>query len=65
MSVATVLLVLFAAFLHASWNLLAKKSGGGAPFVLLGIVVSLAVYTTMFLLWWWYSPSLVTDVTPA
>jgi drug/metabolite transporter (DMT)-like permease len=37
-------LVLAAALVHASWNLLAKRSGGGAIFVLLFDLVSIAVY---------------------
>jgi len=35
MPLTALLLVLVAAFLHALWNIAAKKAGGGAPFVLL------------------------------
>jgi drug/metabolite transporter (DMT)-like permease len=42
MSHLAILLVLTAAFLHASWNFLAKKAGGGATFVwLFGSLASL------------------------
>ena len=63
MTITTFFLVDLAALLHASWNLLAKKSGGGAAFVILGNAVVMAVYTPIFLLWWWHSPSLVADIS--
>lgn len=37
-------LVLFAAFLHASWNFLLKRSGGGAGLITAASALSLAVY---------------------
>src|SRR4051812_4470804 len=37
-------LVLAASFIHATWNLLAKRAGGGAPFVWAMSVVSLFIY---------------------
>jgi drug/metabolite transporter (DMT)-like permease len=37
-------LVLLAAAIHAAWNLLAKRSGGGAGFIFLSFVMSTAVY---------------------
>ena len=36
--------MLLSALLHATWNLLAKRSGGGVPFVWLGDVVSLGFF---------------------
>jgi len=33
MTLSAFVLILTAAFIHASWNLLAKRAGGGAPFV--------------------------------
>ena len=33
MTLSAFALILTAAFIHASWNLLAKRAGGGAPFV--------------------------------
>ena len=35
MNAIALALVLFAAVLHASWNFVSKKSGGGSSFVLL------------------------------
>lgn len=43
-------LVLMAAFMHASWNYLAKRAGGGAAFVWLFGTVSALLYTP-FALW--------------
>ena len=37
-------LVLFSAFVHASWNFLLKKSGGGAGLITATNLVSLAIY---------------------
>jgi drug/metabolite transporter (DMT)-like permease len=37
-------LVLFSAFIHASWNFLLKKSGGGAGLITAASALSLAVY---------------------
>lgn len=45
MSLIAVVLVLGSAVVHACWNLLAKQSGGGAPFIWLASLVSV-------LLWW-------------
>ena len=44
MSSAALLLVICAALLHAYWNLLAKRSGGGATFVWLYSLVETLVY---------------------
>jgi uncharacterized membrane protein len=40
-----VLLIVVAAFIHASWNFLAKRAGGGAAFVWLFGAVSALIYT--------------------
>jgi drug/metabolite transporter (DMT)-like permease len=53
-------LVLFSAFLHASWNYLLKKSGGGQGLVSLASVLSLVVYAPFVLalaLWQGYRPA--------
>jgi drug/metabolite transporter (DMT)-like permease len=44
MSALALLLVLVAAFVHATWNLAAKRSGGGLPFVWLTGLVSFGFY---------------------
>lgn len=49
MSLAALLLVLAAAVIHAGWNYLAKRAGGGAAFVWLFGTVSAAVYTPIAL----------------
>jgi uncharacterized membrane protein len=49
MSLAALLLILAAAFIHASWNYLAKRAGGGAAFVWLFGVVSALLYTPIAL----------------
>jgi drug/metabolite transporter (DMT)-like permease len=59
----TLSLVLLAALIHATWNLLAKKANGGAAFVFLGIVAMLVLYLPVMLAWWWQTPSLMLDIT--
>ena len=47
-------IILVAAFTHATWNLAAKKSGGGLPFVWLTGLVSVCFYLPLaagYLLW--------------
>jgi drug/metabolite transporter (DMT)-like permease len=44
MSAAALILILFAALTHATWNLAAKRSGGGLPFVWLTGLISFAFY---------------------
>jgi uncharacterized membrane protein len=48
-------LVLFSAFVHASWNFLLKKSGGGAGLITASTVVSLAVYLPIVAAATWFS----------
>ena len=43
-------LVLFAAVLHASWNFVSKKSGGGSSFVLLYETFAFLVYMPLLYL---------------
>ncbi len=52
-------LVLSAAFIHASWNFLAKKAGGGAAFVWLFAALSTLFYAPFALIvYFWQKPSL-------
>lgn len=44
MSALALALVLVAAALHAAWNIVAKRTGGGAHFVLLGAIFVLVLY---------------------
>ena len=46
-------LVLLAAFIHASWNFLLKKSGGGTGLITAASVLSLAVYAPIVLAATW------------
>jgi drug/metabolite transporter (DMT)-like permease len=48
-------LVLLAAFIHAGWNFLLKKSGGGTGLITIASVVSLAVYAPVVLIATWLS----------
>jgi len=41
-------LVILAALIHASWNILAKKASGGALFVMLGALVVSVIYAPIF-----------------
>ena len=51
MTLLALALILVAAFLHAGWNLLAKRAGGGAIFVWLFAVLSAALYGPFVLAW--------------
>ncbi|QJR16058.1 DMT family transporter [Usitatibacter palustris] len=44
MTVVAIVLVLVSAFVHASWNFLLKKSGGGTGLVALASLLSLGIY---------------------
>jgi drug/metabolite transporter (DMT)-like permease len=63
MTLTTFALVVLAALIHAFWNLLAKKAGGGAAFVLLGVIAMTVIYLPVMIVWWWNAPSLFVDVT--
>lgn len=49
-------LVLVAAVLHATWNLCAKKAGGGLPFVWLVGVVICSLYVPVLIGYCWWRP---------
>lgn len=54
MSALALGIVLVAAFIHATWNLAAKRSGGGLPFVWMTGLVSLCFYIPLsigYVLW--------------
>ena len=54
MSVLALSLVLAAAFVHASWNYVLKRSGGGTMFVWLFATLSALIYAPLaaFVIWW-------------
>jgi drug/metabolite transporter (DMT)-like permease len=56
MNALALVLVLGAAFGHATWNLLIKQAGGGASFVWIYCTVSAVVYAPLMLLALFYSP---------
>lgn len=47
MTLLALALVLAAAFIHATWNLLAKRAGGGPAFVWLFGALSAAMYAPL------------------
>ena len=52
-------LVLAAGFVHAGWNYLAKRSGGGLVFIWLFTLVSAVVYAPLAVfIWIWLQPSI-------
>ncbi len=63
LTLSTFALVILAALIHATWNLLAKKANGGAAFVFLGVVAMVVIYLPVMLVWWWNTPSLIADIT--
>jgi drug/metabolite transporter (DMT)-like permease len=59
MSALALVIVLVAAFTHATWNLAAKRSGGGLPFVWLAGLISLGFYAPVVTGYWlWRQPVL-------
>lgn len=59
MTTLALLLVLIAAFTHATWNFAAKRSGGGLPFVWLTGLLSFGFYVPVVIAYsWWKSPTL-------
>jgi uncharacterized membrane protein len=48
-------LVLFSAFVHASWNFLLKKSGGGTGLITAASALSLAIYLPIMVVATWMS----------
>ncbi len=58
MSALALALILVAAFSHATWNLAAKQSGGGLPFVWLSGSLALLFYVPVVAIyWWWQQPT--------
>ena len=55
MTAVALALVLFSAFVHASWNFLLKKSGGGAGLITATNVVSLVAYAPLAAVVLWQS----------
>ena len=49
-------LLMAAAFIHATWNLLLKRAGGGLAFQWLFAVLSVGLYLPAVLAWSWYRP---------
>ncbi len=59
MTLAALVLVLIAAFTHATWNFAAKRSAGGLPFVWVSSTFALALYGVAGLVYWlWRQPVL-------
>jgi len=59
MSLLALALVLVAALLHATWNIFAKRSSGGLPFVYLVGMVNVVLYAPFVLGYWlWRHPVL-------
>lgn len=59
MTASALLLVLVAAVLHATWNLCAKRAGGGLPFVWVVSTVICALYLPVLAGYWlWRQPTL-------
>ena len=55
MTAFALVLVLVAAVLHATWNLCAKKAGGGLPFVwLVSVIICLAYVPVLAGYWAWH-----------
>ena len=53
MPLTAILLVLVAALLHAGWNIVAKRSGGGKHFVMMGALMIVALWAPLGLLMAW------------
>lgn len=59
MTLAALVLVLAAAFTHATWNYAAKRSAGGLPFVWVSSVFALGLYGVAGLGYWlWRQPEI-------
>lgn len=63
MTLAALVLVLIAAFTHATWNYAAKKSGGGLPFVWVSSIFALGLYAVGGVGYWlWRQPELPANI---
>lgn len=60
MTSLALLLVLIAAVLHASWNLLSKRAGGGLGFVYVVGVINLVLYVPFVAAYWWWKHPVLT-----
>ncbi len=59
MTAAALVLILIAAVLHATWNLCAKRAGGGLPFVwLIGAIICAGYVPVVIVYWWRWHPTL-------
>ena len=58
-------LLLTAAFIHATWNLLLKRVGGGPAFQWLFAMLSVGLYLPAVLAWCWYRPTSLNVTTVA
>jgi len=59
MTAFALLLVLVAAFLHATWNYCAKRAGGGLPFVwLVGAIICTGYVPVVLIFWIWQQPAI-------
>ena len=56
MTLFALTLLLAAAFIHATWNLLLKRAQGGPVFQWLFAVLSVVLYLPAVLVWTWYRP---------
>lgn len=65
MNFAAFSLVIAGAFMHAIWNLLAKKASGGLPFVWMYGLVSLALALPVTVLFWFENPQPLSGVAVA
>lgn len=63
LTLTTFALVILAAIIHATWNLLAKKANGGAAFVFLNVVMAVTIYAPIVAVWFWYQPISLIDIT--
>jgi len=65
MTALALTLVLIAAVLHATWNLCAKRAGGGLPFVwLVGAAICTFYVPVLAGYWWWRQPTLSGEQVP-
>jgi drug/metabolite transporter (DMT)-like permease len=65
MTAAAIALVLLAAVLHATWNLCAKRAGGGLPFVwLVGAVICAGYVPVLAVYWTQWHPKLPPGAIP-
>ena len=59
MTPLALVLVLIAAFTHATWNYAAKRAGGGLPFVWISSTIALGLYAVAGTVYWvWRQPVL-------